>query len=59
MDQLFVSEKGCIDPAQAVLKNVQASLGTTLHLESEKGRLEWKSTRKRKSERALKLRQDM
>ena len=53
LDQLPQSQKECINLAQASLKDVQASLRTTLHPGRKRDRLEWALTQKRKSERAL------
>ena len=53
LDQLPQSQRDSINPAQASLKDVQASLRTTLHPERKRDRLQWALTQKRKSERAL------
>ena len=53
LDQLPQSQKDCINPAQASLKDVQASLRTTLQPGRKRDRLKWALNQKRKSERAL------
>ena len=53
MDQLPQSQKKCIDSAQAPLKEVQASLRTTLYPGREKDRLDWESAQERECEKAL------
>ena len=58
-DQLPQSQEECINPAQASLRDVQASIRTTLHPEKERDRLEWESTPTRNSERALKQSQQI
>ena len=53
LDHLPQSQRDSIDAAQASLKDVQASLRTTLHPERKRDRLQWALSQKRKSERAL------